>query len=122
MDNRIKEITVRTTRLDPVQAELEIVVELEKLTSDTKLQGRLVGPHCPHTTTIEVAYPLREKRQAPSPDREPCMALQVVIPEPSIWEPQTPYVYDGHVELREGTQMCDRREFSTGLRMRTAGS
>jgi beta-galactosidase/beta-glucuronidase len=115
MENDIKNVTVQTRRLDPVEAELELFVELETVTSQTKLQGRLVGPRCPGTTTIEVAYPLRERRRESSDGAR--IVCRVVIPEPSLWEPQTPFVYEGIVELWEGATRCDQAQFSTGLRM-----
>jgi hypothetical protein len=49
------------------------------------------------------------------------LAARVVIPEPSIWEPECPFVYDGVVELWQGDERCDVRQVQ-GYRLLTASS
>ena len=46
--------TVRVHRLDPTLAELHI--EFADLPADVEVRGRLIGPCCPGSSTIEVAY------------------------------------------------------------------
>jgi len=90
-----------------------VLVDAETLTPSTELRGRLVGPTCPYTTTIEVAYPLR-----PLPKPAPGLPLtrRVNVPEPSFWDPVAPFLYHGVVELWQDDECCDRRTFRHGFR------
>jgi hypothetical protein len=107
MENRISEVHVEIRRLDPVEAEALLLVVAEQTTPTTEVRGRVVGPRCAGVTTVEVAYPFR-----PSPRQSadlPGLAARVVIPEPSLWKPETPFVYEVVVELWQDGQRCDRR-------------
>jgi hypothetical protein len=108
VSNRIVSLKVATHRVEPFEAELWIVVTPERLTPATELRGRFVGPKSAVSSTIEVAYALRPfTRKPPELDG---LAARVVIPEPSLWEPTCPFVYDGVVELWQDGQRCDVRQ------------
>ena len=90
-------------------------------------RGRLVGPRSVYARTLEVAYPLRALFPSPptplprsggegSPESLP--ACRVVIPEPTFWDPETPFLYEVRVELWEDGQLVDRAEAVHGLRTR----
>jgi beta-galactosidase/beta-glucuronidase len=115
MSNRLRQVNVQVQRLSAAEAELWLLIEAEQVTPTTEVRGRLVGPRCPGVTTIEVAYPLRPFPRPP--EGVPPLSRRVVIPEPSLWEPERPYVYRAVVELWEDGQPCDRAEFDYGLRM-----
>jgi len=72
--------------LDPVRAEIRFTFDSGTLPAGAELRGQLIGPRCPGMTTIEVAYPLR-------PSSQPGV-LHAVIPEPSLWQAERPFVYD----------------------------
>lgn len=110
MSNRILDIVVVNHRLDPVETELRVHIKLEHLTSATEIRGKLSGPRCPYASTIEIAYPLREV------DRADHLELRVVIPEPSWWDPQSPFLYEGTIELFENGVSCERRTMRHGIR------
>ena len=114
MSNRIVRVEVTTRRLSPVEAELWVAVEAEALTPATDVRGRLVGPRCAGVTTVEVAYPLRPLPRPP--EGLPPLTRRVVIPEPSLWEEKTPFVYRAFIELWEGDERRDTRECDVGLR------
>jgi hypothetical protein len=116
MNNRILSVEVRDRVLTPASAEAHIVVRTESRTAQTTLQGRLMGPRCLFASTIEVAYSLR---QLSSADDEP--VARVVIPEPSLWDPQSPFLYGGPVELWEGDRRCDVVQVRHGLRQLSWG-
>jgi hypothetical protein len=107
-------VDVRTHRLEPFEAELWVIVSPEYRTPTTEVRGRFVGPKSAVSSTIEVAYPLRPLPRPP----ESVLGLvtRAVIPEPSLWEPGCPFIYDGVVELWEGDQRCDVRQV-TGIRL-----
>jgi hypothetical protein len=121
MANRIRDIVLRDHRLDPAESEIWITVVPEKLTSDTQVLGRFMGPRCPYSTTVEVAYPLRETSREYESEGNKHLTYRVIIPEASLWEPQTPFLYQGPVELWQDKQLCERRQLSHGLRVITLG-
>lgn len=84
-------LDITLTRLSPAEAVIDYDAD-----DDYELRGRLVGPTCEYTTTVEVAYPVRAGR--------------VVIPEPALWDPETPFLYAGPIELwRDGVRMAEGR-------------
>jgi hypothetical protein len=115
MSNRILRLGLYDRALSPMGAELWVVVETEQVTDTTEVRGRLAGPQSAHAATIEVAYPLRPFPK--HPDGLPPMTRRVVIPDPGLWSPQTPFLYQGTVELWEDGQMCDRAPVRYGVRV-----
>ena len=115
MSNRLRQVNVQVQRLSAAEAELWLLVEAERVTPTTEVRGRLVWPRCPGVTTIEVAYPLSLFPRPP--EGVPPLSRRAVIPEPSLWEPERPYVYRAVVELWQDGQRCDRAELDYGLRM-----
>jgi beta-galactosidase/beta-glucuronidase len=116
MNNHIRTTHVQVHHLSRTEADLRITVEPETLTPTTELRGKLVGPRCPGVSTIEVAYPLRPL--APTADSsENSLAARVVIPEPNLWSPQTPFLYEGVVELWQEGQRADMKRLSVGLKL-----
>jgi hypothetical protein len=115
MSNRIKGVHIFNGRLTPAEAEIWITVATEHLTSTTQVVGRLVGPRCPYANTVEVAYPLREHSRQYETDGVPGFTLRVIIPEPNLWEPQTPFLYQGTLELWQQGERCDTFHVSHGL-------
>jgi len=110
MTNRILDVVVLNHRLDPVETELRVHVKLENLTPATEIRGKLSGPRCPYATTIEIVYPLREVGRAGH------IELRVVIPEPSWWDPQSPFLYEGAIELLQDGVSCERCAIRHGMR------
>jgi hypothetical protein len=108
MSNRILNVELHTRRADVAEAEVWVSAVAERLTPTTELRGRLVGPKCPGVTTVEVAYALRP---FPHPPAELAgLVGRVVIPEPNLWEPERPFVYDGVIELWQDGERCDVRQ------------
>lgn len=112
MNNRIRNIAWEVRRLSAVEGEVWLRVEVERVTSTTELCGRLHGPRCPGVTTVEVAYHLQAMVGAAN-----TLIARVVIPEPNLWTDQTPFVYEGAVELWEEGQCRDRAAVSIGLKV-----
>ena len=110
MTNRIRDVVVLNHRLDPIETELHIHVKVDELTATTVFKGRLIGPRSAHASTIEIAYPLREF------ERSDHVVLRVVIPEPSLWEPKTPFLYEGPLELWQEGVLCERMTIRHGIR------
>jgi hypothetical protein len=112
---------VMDMRLDPTEADVWISVYPERLTSVTQVRGRLLGPRCPYATTVEVAYSLREHSREYESTGTPHLTARVVIPEASLWDPESPFLYQGPVELWQGGERCDQVHVSHGLRTLSLG-
>jgi hypothetical protein len=112
MENRIRSLSVRDRSLIAAQAEVWIVAEVEKKTPSTELRGRLMGPSCPYANTVEVAYALRPLPQPLANE----VTSRVVIPEASLWDPESPFLYHGPIELWQDGHRCERIILSHGLR------
>jgi hypothetical protein len=116
MENRIRQIIVRDVSLVPAHAEVWITVMPEQQTSITEVRGRLMGPRCPYSSTVEVAYPLRPLAPSQKATEPSGLTARVIIPEASLWEPQCPFLYQGPIELWQDGQRYDRVSLSHGLR------
>jgi hypothetical protein len=122
MTNHLQTIRVRDGRLDPAEAEVWLFAYPERLTSTTRVSGRLVGPRCPYAGTVEVAYPFREQSREYESTGNAHIALRVIIPEPSFWDPESPFLYQGPADLWEGDQRGDQVQVSHGLRVLGLGT
>jgi hypothetical protein len=113
MGKHIRQIRISPRSLSPVEADLLLDVELEASEPDVEFRGRLVGPTCAYANTIEISYPVRvlPRESAESPLRG-----RVVIPEPSWWDPISPFLYRGQIELWRAGAMLDRATVRFGLR------
>src|SRR5687768_8525338 len=100
MSNAIRRVVVRDRSLSPSGAELWVTVEAESDAPGAEVRGRLMGPRCLYASTVEVAYPLRPFPR--HPEGLPPLTRRVVIPEPSFWDAESPFLYEGPVELWEG--------------------
>ena len=120
MSNRILQVQVREHSSDPAQAELWISVSAEHVTPTTELRGRLAGPRCLYAATVEVSYPLRPFSRRP--EGLEGLAARIVIPEPSLWEPECPFVYQGTVELWQDGRGAIRCEYGAVCGMWLTGT
>ena len=121
MSNRIRRVELRDKTLVPAEAEVWVTVHLDHLTPTTEVRGRLMGPTCRYASTVEVAYALRplSKSQKPPASEGPALTLRVVIPEPSLWDPISPFLYHGPVELWEDGQRVEQITIRHGLCSKT---
>jgi hypothetical protein len=119
MTSRIRQVDILDHALDPTRAELRVRVVLYQDAPGVEVRGRLMGPRCPYASTVEIAYPLRPLRDQ---DSGTTRTYQVLIPEPSLWDPESPFLYQGPVELWQDGQRCQVVQVSHGLRQVTLGS
>ncbi len=116
MVNHIHQIEVYDRSLIPAEAEVWITVTPEQHTPTTEVRGRLMGPSCLYAGTVEVAYPFSPLPPGRTPPESTGLTMRVVIPEASLWEPESPFLYQGPTELWQDGQRCDRVLLSHGLR------
>lgn len=95
--------TLRTVTLDPVRAEIQI--DWHGLEPGDELRGKLAGPACRFASTIEIAYPVVATKNG----------YRVLIPEPSAWEPSSPFLYSGKIERHRAGQKLEEARVVHGL-------
>lgn len=113
MTARMSDVTIRPTRLTPTEAVLAVELHTTMLTPTMELRGRLMGPNCLYSTTIEVAHPIRmtEKKSG----HPATIRGKLVIPEPAWWDPQSPFLYHGPIEFWEHEHKIDETRVRIGL-------
>jgi hypothetical protein len=117
MNNRIVRVELRDRTITSATAEVMVVVQVEARNPQLQLRGRLTGPRCAFASTVEVAYHLRPiPEQTSSGD----LCARIVIPEPSLWDPQSPFLYTGPIELWDQNGRVDGVRVRHGLRRKRA--
>jgi beta-galactosidase len=122
MANCIKDISMQILRLTPTEAEINIILRPETLSSTTEARGRFVGPRCAFAATVEIAHPLREHAREHDAAGSPRLILRAIVPEPCLWDPESPFVYRCEVELWQDGQLCDRKAVDYGLAAPSRGA
>jgi hypothetical protein len=117
MSRQTLQVEIRDRQVNAATAELHIIGRTATRDPSQQLRGRLTGPRCQFATTVEIAYPLRSL-----PSAEPVeLAARVIIPEPSLWDPQSPFLYAGRVELWQGDCLRAGQTVRHGLRNMRVG-
>src|SRR5262249_6649662 len=62
---------------------------------DCQVRARLMGPRCRFASQVDVAYQFRKVEGATANT----IQMDVIVPEPSLWEPTTPFCYEGPIEI-----------------------
>jgi hypothetical protein len=114
MSARLREVVLHNSSVAPAAAEVWVRAVAEPDGPGLELRGRLVGPRCRFAATIEVAYPLRPFVETPPGFAG--LAGRVTIPEASLWDPESPFLYRGLIELWRDGRLCDRATVEHGLR------
>lgn len=111
MGNRIIRADVQIHRFDPVETELRVAVGCEHVTTATTVTGQLTGPRCPYSSTVEIAYSWREVQRTHNE-----IQLRTIIPEPSPWDTESPFLYQGTLQLWEDGLQTDAATLRQGIR------
>jgi hypothetical protein len=98
------DIMITVKRLDPAETEIH-------LSAPEPVSARLLGPRCRFASTVEVAHWFR-----PAPGSTG--TLRAIVPEPSLWDPESPFLYDAIIRPETGPEI--RR--TIGLRTVSLGS
>lgn len=104
---KIDQLTVQQKRLSPAEAELWVLVHLPMIGPTTQLRGSISGPFCANAQTIQVAYSLKPIKPPGFADN--VMVGRILIPEPNLWTAETPFIYDGKVELWVDGKLADSK-------------
>jgi hypothetical protein len=112
MNPQPPKITTEIVRLTSAIAELLIHADFGSDAGEVALAGKLMGPRCPGAETIEIAYALRGLPVTATHRR----SARVVIPEPNLWEVNTPYTYWGMVEIHIDNKPVAAHPIEVGLK------
>src|SRR5437016_5802579 len=113
MPNFILHVELSDYSLIPAEADVRITVVPRIQITATEVRGRLMGPRCRFASTVEVAYHFRPLL---IPTSQPALTVRAIIPEANFWEPQTPHLYSGPLELWQDGHLCDAIQVRHGLR------
>lgn len=102
-------------RLTPTEAEIRFSIHLPANFSAARIRGRLTGPRCPYSSTVEVAYPLRELGRESAPQDGVSVLLRCMIPEPCAWDPQSPFLYRGMLDIEHADVTVHQRQVQIGF-------
>ncbi len=108
---KIASLDFEIIRATPAIAEFLVRVHLDDPRRECEVTGRVVGPHCPGISTVEVAYPMTVLNRSVS-----SASLRCVIPEPNLWKPDAPFAYAVSVEVRVNGEVTDTRDSVLALR------
>jgi hypothetical protein len=114
MPHRILRVEMEDERLEPAVAQMRVRIVTEQAGGNLEVRGRLTGPRCLYASTVEVAYPLAIVPDMESADKE--ITGRFIVPEPSFWEPETPFLYQASIELMHAGSRVDHARLSHGFR------
>jgi hypothetical protein len=112
---RIAALSIELKCADSALAEFLVRVEFDSPVAGYEVRGRVVGPRCLGITTVEIAYPLVLLESSVT-----AAALRGVIPEPNLWSPDKPFLYEVTAEAWAGGRRTDKRTSMLALRSRLA--
>jgi hypothetical protein len=85
------DIQITVQRLDPAETEIRLV-------APEPVSARLLGPRCRFASTVEVAHWFRPMPGSPG-------TLRAIVPEPSFWDPESPFLYDAIIRTESGVEI-----------------
>src|SRR5262249_2426364 len=109
----IDRIELRSHRLSPAEAEVGVHVVLRDA-GCYEIKGRLMGPRCAYSSTVEVAYPFQP--QPLQPDDWVTHRARAIIPQRCLWDPVSPFLYQGPLQLWSDGARRFETAISHGLR------
>ena len=85
------DLTITVPRHDPAETEIHLV-------APEPVTARLLGPRCRFASTVEVAYWFRPAPGLPG-------TLRAIVPEPTLWDPESPFLYEAIVRTAAGPEI-----------------
>lgn len=96
---------ISTTSFDAAQAEITVQYLSDELINEVSaavtLQGKIVGPYCVDRTTVATSHALELV-----PDSVD--TLRGRLPDPCFWSPETPFLYQIHVNVKKEQEQSFR--------------
>ncbi|HEY7313017.1 MAG TPA: hypothetical protein VH643_26880 [Gemmataceae bacterium] len=112
--NRLKCIECFRLIVSPTEADIWFTVVVQRVTPETEVRGRIMGPRCLFADTAEVVSPLRSVRH--NEDERMTLIARTAIPNPGFWDPDNPLLYRVVLELWQDRRRCEVSGFDLGFR------
>jgi hypothetical protein len=75
-----------------------------------RMQGTLRGPFCKNARTLPAEIAFRDLGP------KEIGVARAIVPDPCVWSPELPHLYELHVEARRGEQIVAAYDGTIGLR------
>jgi hypothetical protein len=76
----------------------------------TELRGTLHGPFCDGARTLPAEFAFRRAKSGDA------ALIEAVVPDPCVWTPELPHVYQIDVEARQGGRIVAEHHSRLGLK------
>lgn len=102
---------------NPALARVYLRVALPADATSAAWQGWVTGPRSVYGHTLPARYPLRRVPQRhDAPEDHATLLAEAIVPDPCLWTPAEPYLYDVHVELRATDRGGETFRQAVGIR------
>jgi hypothetical protein len=95
---------------DVSDVEARVYVRYDGPEPGIRLGGTLRGPFCKNARTLPAEVAFRQIENVAK------VQAEAVVPDPCMWTPELPHVYEVNVEARQGERVIDTFHGTIGLR------
>jgi hypothetical protein len=95
---------------DVTDVEARVIARYHGEMTDVVLRGTLRGPFCEKARTLPAEFEFRDFGNGN------CGQVETIVPDPCMWTPEMPHVYQTDVEARRGQQLVAEYHGTIGLR------
>jgi beta-galactosidase/beta-glucuronidase len=93
---------------DVTDVEAHVIARYHGTMTGVVLRGTLRGPFCENSRTLPAEFVFRELGSG--------VQAEAIVPDPCMWTPEMPHLYQAHVEARQGDELIAEYHGTIGLR------
>ena len=95
---------------DVTDVEARVIARYHGAISGVVLRGTLRGPFCEKARTLPAEFEFRDFGNGNG------VQVETVVPDPCMWTPEMPHLYQADIEARQGEQLVAEYHGTIGLR------
>lgn len=95
---------------DVTDVEAHVIARYQGSMTGVVLHGTLRGPFCKKGRTLPAEFVFRDLGNATGSQ------VETVVPDPCMWTPEMPHLYQADIEARQGEQLIAEYHGTIGLR------
>jgi hypothetical protein len=95
---------------DVTDVEARVFARYHGTEQEIKLRGTLRGPFCDKSRTLPAEFVFRNI------GKDNGVQAEAIVPDPCMWTPELPHVYQADVEARQGERLIAEYHGTLGLR------
>jgi hypothetical protein len=95
---------------DVTDVEARVIARYHGTEQGIVLRGTIRGPFCEKSRTLPAEFVFR------SSDKVTDIQFEAIVPDPCMWTPELPHVYQADVEARQGERLVAEYHGTVGLR------